>query len=553
MFGSPNRSGRALLLSVLIVTSVAATAIPVAAQSEQVRGSPSITGSIADNHIAPGERTALTVTLSNNGQISSAGPQQFQQRVKTANNVQVSIDESRIDAPIDIKTGTVTLGALPDGGVTQATFSAEAGQSLSAGTYEIPVELTYTYTQTVNYDRSSAGYTDIEYVDFTKTKKITAEVVVEDQPTFDITPTATDQLTAGESGDYSVEISNTGSQTAEDAAVQLTSQTANIRFSAATQPQPQTTLYVGQLSPGETYNATVEVTATESVTEGQYPIQATVNYETPDGLPDKSDAITIGAEVKPEQRFTITDTSSNLRVGKEGNITATIRNSGPSNAKNAVVKLQPTAQGVEPQRTEFALGKFSADESRAIRFPVTVTDSAEGGPYQFSYVVSYEDRKDNTQRSNALSTQIDVADKRDAFTVTGVSTTVQKGSSKTVELRVTNNDDATLRNINAKTFVDEPLTADSDQSFIQALEPGESTTISFGISVDGDAVTEPRPLELDFRYDESDGDSKLSDTYQVPIDITQSSDGGSTPVGLIAGGVIVVLAAVGIIYWRRTN
>ncbi|MCD2200495.1 NEW3 domain-containing protein [Halobacterium sp. KA-4] len=525
--------------------------MPVAAQSEQVLGSPGISASVQDNHIQASDQTSVAVTLSNTGQVRRSGPAQFVERVSTARNVQVSIDDAQINAPINVKTGTVTVGALQDGGVQQAAFDIETGKDLEPGTYSVPVTVEYAYTQTVNYDQTQSGYSNIEYVDATRTKTFDVELVVEEQPRFSLSPTATDQLTAGGSDYFNFSVTNTGSERAHDLSVQLTSQNPSVQFSGTAQPQSQASVFIPALAPGETHSGSVRVTATDSATAGQYPIQATVEYETPTGVSGSSDQITVGGEVKAEQRFELGDISSDLRVGTEGNVTATLTNNGPNPANDAVINLQAPATGIEPQRTEFALGDLGAGAQETIRFPVTVSDNADGGPYQFSYTVSYEDRSGNDQQSNTLNSRVQIAGQRDIFDISGVDTSLQVGSSGTLELQLTNNDDATLRNINAKAFVDDPLSVSSDEAFVPVLEPGESTTIVFEVSAAGGAVAQPRPLELDFQYEQPDGDTVLSDTYQVPVTLTPAAEGG-LPTTLI-GGVVVVVVLIGaaLLYRRR--
>lgn len=544
------RTSLALLIPLLLVISLTVPVLPVAAQSEQVIGSPNITASVQDNHIQASEQTSIAVTLSNTGQIRQSGPAQFVERVSTARNVQASIDESQIDDPINVKTGTVTLGALQDGGVQQATFNIETGENLKPGTYTIPVRVKYSYTHFVNYDQTQSGYSNIEYVDSTRTKTIDVKVVVEKTPRFSLSPTATDQLTAGGSDYFNFTVTNDGSQRARDISVQLSAQSPSVQFGSGSQPQSQTSVFIPALAPGETQTASVRVTTTDGSTAGQYPIQATVEYETPNGISGTSDPITVGGEVKGEQRFALTEVTSDLRVGTEGNVTATLVNRGPNTAKDAVINLQAPATGIEPQRTEFALDNLAAGSEETIRFPVTVNDNADSGPYQFAYTVSYEDRNGNDQQSDTLNTRVQVAEQRDVFTVAAINSSLQVGSSGTIELRLTNNDDKTLRNINAKAFVDDPLSASSDEAFVPVLKPGESTTIVFELSAAGGAVAQPRPLEMDFQYEQPDGDTVLSDTYQVPVNLTPAAEGG-LPMTLIGGVIVIAVLITAVLIYRR--
>lgn len=550
MTGISKRAVSAFLIPLLVASVLTVPVGPVAAQSEQVIGSPGISASVADNRLSPSEQTTLAVTLSNSGQVERSGPAQFVEQVSTARNVQVSIAESRIDAPIEVNTGTITLGALQNGGVQQATFSIETGEDLKPGTYTIPIEVSYSYTHFVNYDTSASGYSNIEYVDGTRTKTIEATVVVEQQPSFSITPSSNSELTAGGTDTFEFTISNDGRQQARDIAVQFSSQNPTVRFGSASQASAETSVFIPSLAPGESYNGSVRVTSTDGATEGYAPIQATVSYETPAGIAETSDAITVGQRLQAEQRFSFSDVSSTLRAGDEGNLTATLHNQGPTMVSDAVVSIQANTNGIQLERTEFAVGSLASGESETIRFPITVSDSVDAGPYQFSHTVTYQDRIGTEQRSNSLNTRVQIASQRATFTVSDANTPIQVGASEQVAFNITNNGDKTLRNINAKAFVDAPLTLNADTAYIPTLEPGETATVTFEVSAGSGAALQPQPIEMDFQYEQPDGETVLSDTYQVAIELTPSTESG-LPIPLIVGGVVVLLVVAGLIYRRR--
>ena len=72
----------------------------------------------------------------------------------------------------------------------------------------------------------------------------------------------------------------------------------------------------------------------------------------------------------------------------------------------------------------------------------------------------------------------------------------------------------------------------------------------FQLSADGGATQKTYPVKMDFQYDD-EGDTIVSDTYQIPVDVTGAS--GGLPTTLIAL-VVVVLLGGGIgggLYYRR--
>ncbi|QLH81240.1 COG1361 S-layer family protein [Halosimplex pelagicum] len=662
-----------LLMVFLLVSSVALTAIPVAGQVEQVIGSPDISANIQGNQLEPSEERDVTISLSNAGEVSRSGPQQFVQRVETARNVRVSIDESEIDAPINIKSGTVTLGTLQSGGISEAVFTVETGEDLEPGSYKLPVRIRYAYTGIVNYEVTQSGYSNIENVDYTEAETKTPRVVVGERPAFSLSDDGASQIHSGGSDYLNFSITNTGTERAEEVTVGLTSQNPAVQFSGGSQSQAsggssqsQTNIYIPELAPDESYNASVRILSSSAPSVDQYSIQASIEYKTPNGLSGSADPITLGGDIQSGERFSIAGVSGSLYVGEDGNVTATVTNTGPRTAidpvvnlqaadqelqlqrtsfpiddlpsgesatvrfpvtvpndtdsgpyqfgftvdyedrtgsqfssdsltsevvigeerdlfrlenasstlrageegnvtatvtklrtgvvDDAVIEFQAPATGLEPQRTTYPVGDLSNGESATVRFPVTATESIDAGPYQFGFTVNYEDADGAQVSSKTLNNQLDVGQQQDVFAVTGTNATLTAGASGPVEIRLTNSYDKTLRNINAKAYVDAPVSASSDESYIPVLEPGESATIAFDMSVASGAAARPRPVEMDFQYEEPDGDTVLSDTYQVPLDITEpvdNSGGGPSAILILVLGVIGVGGAV--VAYRRFN
>jgi len=75
-------------------------------------------------------------------------------------------------------------------------------------------------------------------------------------------------------------------------------------------------------------------------------------------------------------------------------------------------------------------------------------------------------------------------------------------------------------------------------------------TIVFQLSADGGATEKTYPVKMDFQYDDEDGDTIISDTYQVPVDVAGGS--GGLPITLIILAVVLLGGgAGGALYYRR--
>ncbi|WP_132058287.1 COG1361 S-layer family protein [Halorussus amylolyticus] len=766
------------LLVVALV--VAAGVTPVLAQEEgTVVGRPNVELSATENRIGAGERVTLEVFASNNGDIDRGGPAQYEERVTTARNVRLEIDEDRMDDTlrrgIDVRSGEVLAGSVPEGASGPFAFTFDVSESLDPGTYQIPVEVTYDYTNFVRYRTNAQP----EYGDGTRTQTAFVTVVVEDRPEFAVTTENLTSVPAGDTATYRLNVTNTGTQTATDTRVALSAGNSSIFFGGADTPQDRTSVFLGRLESGESQTFEVTVGASEDTAPGTYLADAVVSYQDPNGVSGRSDSLSFGVAVGGEQAFglrnvdsnlTVGDTgvvtgrvvntgnanvtdavvvlgggndtlrpreteyavgdlgpgesanfsfrvdtanttdpgprqldfsvqyrnregdtrtsdpldariavareqtfalrnaTSDLRVGDSGTVSGTVVNTGEVNATDAVVvfrtenpNLQPRESEValgdlgpgesadfeytvdvpnasdpglrqvsfrvryrnqdgetrfgdeldaqvavgdeqtfdvrevggslrvgetgdllgsvvntgdrpasnavvvvetenpnlQPRETEYAVGDLAPGESVPFEFAVDVNTQAEPGPRQVSFRVRYRNQDGDLRVSETIDARVEVAPDVDEFEVEPVNATLSAGSSAVVEFRVTNAGNETLEDVEAKLFASDPLSSDNDEAFVPRLEPGESATLVFGMSAAGGAIPKVYPVSMDFNYENERGDSVLSDTYRVPVTVTEAERGGfglpsDVPAaGLVAlGGAVVVLALA---WWKRDS
>jgi hypothetical protein len=145
----------------------------------------------------------------------------------------------------------------------------------------------------------------------------------------------------------------------------------------------------------------------------------------------------------------------------------------------------------------------------------------------------------------------DIAPERDRFGVAVADRTIEAGGDRTLSVEVTNNLDEEVSDVEARLFADDPVaTGDTDTGYAQSIAPGESVTMTFDLSATGSVTPgSTYPISFDFRYDDADGNSQLSDTVRVPIDVT-AAEGGGLPLPLLAVGILLV-AGVAAVYYRR--
>jgi len=487
---------------------------PLAAQVTVEEPDDDLTVTAVESDLEPGERGTVAVTVENAGEDAEDAVLSLQSLSSA-----VLFGES--------PNTSVFVGDWAEGEERTVEVSAVAGDPLSPGDY--PVRASLSYTDADN-EPGRAG-------------PVTFGVGVgEATDAFELVATDA-SVPVGEEGTVGVTLRNTGDD-ASEATVSLSSLGSDLRVG----PRGNATAFVGDWPEGEERTVEFQVTAANDSERREYPLRTSVAYTDDDGDAARSEPSTFGVEPLGEQAFALSNVSANLSVGDEGVVTGTVTNEGPGDAENAVVTLVLDDENVNAQERQFAVGSLPAGESANVSFSVEVASSAEPGLRQLSFAVEYDDAGGTQRTSDRLAAQVEVNPERDEFIVVRRTGVLDTGGTETVTVELTNNRDGTVRNVNAQAFVDDPLSLDRDEAFVAELEPGESTNLTFEVSASGDAADGTYPLSLDFQYDTAAGESKLSEPYEVPIEVREPEDGGlfSGLFATLAVVLAVVLVGVGV-------
>ncbi|MFB6303970.1 MAG: COG1361 S-layer family protein [Haloferacaceae archaeon] len=533
-----------LVVAVTLLASVAGGAVTVGAQSSgDVVGQPVIEAFASGAEYEPGTESELRLVLSNEGRLTRGGPAQFEQRVTTARGTTVRVLDGGV--PIDVTGDPVAAGEVPRGTTPLAPLEVTVSENATPGTYRLPVEVSYGYTAHVEYSAVESP----EYDDFHRTERRYVTIRVEDGARFAVVGTNT-TAQVGDEASLSVTLENVGTERARDARVELASPSDELRFGDAS---ASSTAHVGRWRPGQRRTVEYTVSLRDGAALRDYTLEATVRYADEDGITRASEPLALGLSPSREQTLSLRTANATLRVGDEGRFAGTVVNEGPDAVRNPVVVFRSTGRNVDAETTEYALPDLAPGEAADFGFDVSVSEGASAGSRQFEVVVRYRNRRGDARESDALERRVRVRPQRDRLVVEPVDRRVPQGASTTLRVRVTNNGDEPLRDVEAKAFARDPLDSGDDEALIPTLAPGESAVIRIGLDVAGDAI--PRktyPVSLDFQYERPDGDTAVSRTYKVPVEVGPPADDGSRlPFGL-AGVVALTLAvAGGVVVWRR--
>jgi hypothetical protein len=510
---------RLLTLVVVIGLLVSATA-PVVTAGED----PNFEVFMPEETLTPGQTQELAVTVVNT-------PTEPIKDVDPARNVKVELREG--ETPFTVLSGTRVLGEMRENVYRTVSFRVRVPRNVPAGRYCIPVDITSEF--------------DIK-------DKVTqtrcALVRIEERALFEVTGTESSVPIDG-SGTVSVTVRNVGEEAVRDAAVALESRSADIRFGESA----SATRFVGSWGPNETRTLEYEATVRQGAETRNYTLYATVNYEDPDGNDGVSRALPLGMRPIEEQTFAVRNVQADLRAGEERTLTGEVVNTGSRTVRNAVVVFGETSETIIPTETEYAIGTLDPGQAASFDFTVEATSDAEPGPRQFAFTVRYRDVDDEQRVSDSLETRVEVAESRDEFVIEAINATVEAGGTRQLEVRVTNQLDEPVTDLSGKLYTESPLSTSDDEAYVQRLGPGESAVMTFAIAAGGGALEKDYPVQVDFRYDESDGDTVISDTYQLPISVTQPERRSSLPLPIpVLGGIgLVVIVVVGVLLYRRRS
>ncbi len=538
-----------LLVSVLLVTSgvgVGAVGASVAgsdamgpsgssmggttpAQTSNVGGSPDLDVYAANPNLVPGQTNQVELTIANDGNLRFGDPS-VAETATTARNVRV---DAEADGPLSVESGKTAIGGVTTNAPGEVPVSVNVPNNIEPGTYSLDLDLTYSYYSSGD-DRTVTVSRDID-------------LRVREDARFQVVDVESDTQ-VGDTGTVEATIENVGAESAHNADITFGTQSQSVSVSGG----ESDTVRVEQLDPGETTTVAYDVGVAPDLPVQQYTLAGSVQFEDPDGIARTDEGLSLGILPLAEQEFTITDVDSTLRVGEDGDLTGTVRNDGPVPARTVVVQYAGEDQNVLPAERSTTVGTLDPDERANFSLPISISGEAEAGLRSLDMAVQYRNAEGETRADESLVVTAEVASERDRFGVEVQNRTISAGGTRTVDVTVTNNLNESISDVEARLFADDPLdTGDTDTGYVQSLDPGETTTMTFELTTTGSATAgSTYPISLDFRYDDADGDSQLTDTYRVPIDVTESEDDG-LPLPIIIVALLVVGTGALVVYRRR--
>jgi hypothetical protein len=478
------------LIGFFVVTIIASLALGpgIAVATED----PRFETTVNERYVTPGQSQPLTVTLVNDAEDSDDS-------VEPATNVKAELGAGA--TPFTVTSGTVYPGTVEDGVPTQLQFAIEVPQDVTAGSYSIPIEVTYEF-------EGDERETTTSYV----------HVSVRDRARFAIVNSSS-TLQVRSEGSMTATVRNIGSEPATGATLEMESRSGVMAF----EDDRSGVRSLGNVSPGENRQVNFTMRATDDANPKTYPVVGSIRYDDEEGVRRSSGPLATSITVTREQTFELFEIRTKLRVDREGSLTVEVLNSGPREVENANLRIETDGTGLYPTQSAIALGNLDPGESTDATYEISVDGETTATPRQVTLQLEYDDVNGDHRFADSKRLRVPVKPDEPAFDVEPFDNDITAGASGIVRLEVTNNDPVKLSSVNMKAFTDAPVSITDDSAFVSELEPGESTVVALQVSAPDASLTKEYPISVDFQYDEPDGDTKLTETYDLPVSVEEGT------------------------------
>ncbi len=314
---------------------------------------------------------------------------------------------------------------------------------------------------------------------------------------------------------------------------------------------------IGTVPQNQPTTVPIDITVPDGADPGDYELDVTMKYSYTESLYTRGEVEnevsettrdTVTAEVSDDAQFTLNTVADDaVRIGEVGTFQAEVTNTGSEVARDVAVELTPKGVGLEfgeSANDVSRLDRLAPGETASVSYRVNTPNDAAVRTYQVDANVEYTDPDGIRQTDEDPTLGLEVGPSKDDFIVEAVDAQLESGSSRLVEVRVTNNLEYPVSNVEAKLSASNPIDSEDDEGFISELDAGESTTMTFEMSATKQAVEKVYAADIDVRYEDDEGRSYITDTYKIPVEVTESAGGGI--LGWLLPGMIGLTALGGV-------
>jgi hypothetical protein len=393
------------LLWVVILLGIAALFIvttPASAGEQYMAGNPVLSASIAGtNEFSPGKEVQIAVVVENTGvntvKFQKTGTIDRDDLPNTAKFLTVTLEAG--NSPLIIKSDPQMLGDLKASSTATGKFTARILSDTPAGSYNLPVKLTYTYM----YTAEQFGTDTIQYSYKTIDEVFEIPITIKPDVRINVVSADIQHMNAGTEGSISLEIKNIGHEDAKKAIITIA------RNDGSPVVPTQGSAYIGDFPAGGTATAIFKASVADSAETQTYPLDVYVKYENSEGDTITSDIETIGVPVGSKTEFAIVSEPETLSPGQKKVITVKYKNTGGATAYKAQARVSMVDPFTSNDDAAY-LGDIAPGETKEASFLITVAGTATLKQYGIDSEIRYLDAFDNQIISDPIKLGLVIAE-----------------------------------------------------------------------------------------------------------------------------------------------
>ncbi|MEN6611315.1 MAG: S-layer protein [Methanoregulaceae archaeon] len=381
------------------------------AETKLMAGTPSITAAISGkNEFAPGDDVSLQVIIQNTGindwKFVNSNISDSTDQPNMAKLMLVTLRAG--DAPVTIKSKSQMIGSLPASNQSIIQFDTKISYDAPSGTYNLPLDMNYTYIWTGNqYSQNTIQY-------YYRIVNETIQLPIKIKPVMRIAVLSSvpEHVNSGTEGYLHVQVQNIGHESGKKTILRIAQ--------SGTSPVTPTesSEYIGDFPPNATINATFKVTVTKDAQAQTYPLDVYATYENSEGDTVDSDSVTIGVPVGKKIEFAVISPAETLAPGETKTISVVFQNTGSTTVYSAKARLSMTAPFTSTDDIAY-LGDLGPGEKATANFIISVDKEGTLKDYGLDSEVQYRDALNNDLVSDTIKVDIGVASRTGIAAITG--------------------------------------------------------------------------------------------------------------------------------------
>ncbi|MCK9581620.1 MAG: S-layer protein [Methanoregula sp.] len=303
-------------------------------------------------------------------------------------------------------------------------------------------------------------------------------------------------------------------------------------------------------APEGTYTLPLKLSYTYFDTADQYGVDTIeYTYKTADAT------ISVPVKIRSDLYIdVVSSTPEHLNVGSDGYLNMKIMNTGYETGTKTIVQITRNGNSpIIPIDSSVYIGDFIPGSIVDCRYKVTVLESAESQAYPVDVSVVYQNTEGDFVTSNAETIGVPVGGKVE-FEIASEVPVMNPGNKKEISVIYKNTGDTPVYSAQARISAVDPFSSYEDTAYLGDIQPGQSATANYVVSVDRSATKKEYGLDSEIRYRDALDNTYISDTMKVPVNIVAADFVTSimtNPIYLSIIAAVIIGIAYAVYHYRK--